>query len=113
MARTKIPDPLSRRHLLEGKIEPTKAKTLAEAYLEEGREIDAIEFLALAGDRETLTALQNTAVERGDVFLMKATCRGLDEEASPETWQALAKAATEAGRQHDAEAALRLAAVDD
>lgn len=111
-AKTRIPDPLSRRHLLEGSIDPTKARALAEAYLEAGREIDAIEFFARAGERDALVALQETAVERGDVFLMKAASRGLDEEPSSERWQALAKAAAQKGRKHDAESALRLATVD-
>lgn len=113
MAKTKLPDPLSRRHLLEGQLDPVKAKSLAEAYLGVGRELDAIDFLARAGDRETLAALQEAAIERGDVFLMKAASRGLDEEPSAERWQAMAKAASAGGRQHDAESALRLAAVDE
>ena len=112
MAATKLPDPLSRRHLLEGVLEPAKARALAVAYLEAGREIDAIDFLAKAGDREALEGLQTAAVERGDVFLMKAACRGLDEEADAARWQALADAAARNGRHRDAESALRLAAVD-
>jgi hypothetical protein len=112
LATVKLPDPLSRRHLLEGALDSAKAKALAEAYLEVGRELDAIEFLARAGDRESLVALQETAIERGDVFLMKAACRGLGEDAHADRWQALARIASERGRHHDAEAALRLATVD-
>lgn len=113
MATTKLPDPLSRRHLLEGELEPAKAQAFAAAYLEAGRELDAIEFLAKAEDRDALVTLQTAAVERGDVFLMKAVCRGLDEELEAARWQAVADAAARNGRHRDAEAALRLAAVDD
>ena len=112
MAETKLPDPLSRRHLLDHETDPAKLGALGTAFLEAGREIEAIEFLARAEDRESLEALQNAAVERGDVFLMKSASAALSEEPSVERWRALAEAATAAGRHKDAEAALRLAAVD-
>ena len=112
MATKNFPDPLSRRHLLEGEMDAAKAGVLAKTYLEAGREIEAIEFFAKAGDRDALTALQAVAVERGDVFLMKAASAGLGEEASKERWQELANAARDAGRHRDAESALRLATVD-
>ncbi len=113
MAETKLPDPLSRRHLLDGEIDPSRVKALGAAYLEAGREIEAIEFLARAKDREALEALQDAAVERGDVFLMRSASAGLNEEPSVDRWRALAEAATAAGRHKDAETARRLAAVDD
>ena len=112
MAKTKLPDPLTRRHLLEGELDPTKAAEIAQAYLEAGRELDAIGFFALAEDRDALGGLRSAALERGDVFLMKAVCSALDEEASPQEWQTLASAAAAAGRQSDAESAQRLATVD-
>ena len=112
MATKKFPDPLSRRHLLEGEMDAAKAGALAKEYLEAGREIEAIEFFAKAADRDALSALQAVAVERGDVFLMKAASVGLGEEPSKDRWQELARAASEAGRDRDAESALRLAAVD-
>ena len=112
MAETKLPDPLSRRHLLDGDTDPSRIKALGTAFLEAGREIEAIEFLARAKDRESLEALQDAAVERGDVFLMKSASAALSEEPSVERWRALAEGATAAGRLRDAEAAHRLAAVD-
>ena len=33
MANVKLPDPLARRHLLEGKLDAAKARELGEAYL--------------------------------------------------------------------------------
>jgi len=112
LATTKLPDPLSRRYLLEREIDSAKALALGEAYLEVGREIEAIEFLARADAREPLEALQAVAIERGDVFLMKSASAALDLEPDAETWQALGAAATDAGRERDAEAAARLARVD-
>lgn len=112
MARTKLPDPLSRRHLLEGEVDPRKAAEWAALYLEEGREVEAIEFLARAQDREALVELQAKAVARGDVFLMKAASAGLGEEPTGDRWNELAQAARARGRHRDAESALRLAAVD-
>jgi hypothetical protein len=112
LAETKLPDPLSRRHLLDGEIDASKLEALGLALLEAGREIDAIECLAKAEAREPLEALQDAAVERGDVFLMKSASAGLKEEPPVERWRTLAEAATAAGRHKDAEAALRLAAVD-
>jgi len=113
LATTKLPDPLSRRYLLEREIDPSKARALAEAYLESGREIEAIEFFARAHAEEPLRALQASAVERGDVFLMKMASQALDDEPGAATWRALQEAATRAGRDRDAEMASRLASVDE
>lgn len=112
MAKTKLPDPLSRRYLLEREIEPAKARALAEAYLEAGREIEAIEFFARAQVDEPLRSLQATAIERGDVFLMKSASEALKEEPAAGTWRTLEESARREGRERDAEMAFRLAAVD-
>jgi hypothetical protein len=112
-----LPDPLSRRHLLEGGLDESKAASLAKAYMDEGREVEAIDFLSAANPgsnpaaREALVALRDTALERGDVFLMRAVSAALDEEPSGEVWHALAEAATRGGRVQDAETAQRLATV--
>jgi hypothetical protein len=117
LANLKLPDPLSRRHLLDGDLEPAKAFALAQAYLEDDREVEAIDFLAAAGPdsnaeaREVLLQLQAAALERGDVFLMRMASTALDEEPSAETWHSLAEAATRAGRLQDVETAERLATV--
>jgi hypothetical protein len=117
LANLKLPDPLSRRHLLDGDLEPAKALALAQAYLEDDREVEAVDFLAAAGPdsnaeaRELLVQLQAVALERGDVFLMRMASTALDEEPSAETWHSLAEAATRAGRLQDVETADRLATV--
>ena len=117
MASTKLPDPLSRRHLLEGGLETAKALELAKLYLEADREVEAIDFLGAALESESaeartqLESLQAVAVEQGDVFLMRSASRALDQEPSRDTWQSLADAAVRLGRERDAETALRLATV--
>jgi len=117
LANMKLPDPLSRRHLLDGGLESAKALSLAQAYIEDDREVEAIDFLAAADPnsnseaREVLHKLQGAALERGDVFLMRMASTALDEEPSAETWHALAEAASRAGRSQDVETAERLATV--
>lgn len=119
MSSMKLPDPLSRRHLLDGNLDPTKALGLARAYLEAGREVEAIDFLSSAAANSNAEAaaaleeLREAAVERGDAFLMRAVCSALDDESSAQTWQTLADAAARAGRERDAETAQRLATVGD
>jgi hypothetical protein len=118
LAKMKLPDPLSRRHLLDGGLESAKALSLAQAYLDVDREVEAIDFLAAAGPdsnseaRALLQKLQTVALEGGDVFLMRIASTALDEEPSAETWRVLAEAALGAGRPQDAESAERLATVD-
>jgi hypothetical protein len=41
MPRRAIPDPLKRRHLVESALDPARALAIAEAYLEEGRRLEA------------------------------------------------------------------------
>lgn len=113
MAHKKLPDPLARRHLLEGTLDPQKARAYGEAYLAAGREVEAIEFLARGEAREELTALQEAALERGDAFLMRSASAALGDEPSSAVWSRLAEVAAEAGRLRDAETAQRLATVGD
>lgn len=112
MARTKLPDPLARRHLLEAALEPAKAQALADGYLALGREIEAIDFLVKAKADAKLAALEAEAVERGDVFLLRRVAAAIGREPGPERWRTLADNASHWGRLRDAESAVRLAAVD-
>lgn len=117
MSELKLPDAISRRHLLEGDLDTSKAMALANVYLAEDREIEAVDFLAAADPatndeaRQALCVLQEAAIERGDVFLMRAASAGLGEEPSAATWRSLAEAAASAGRPKDVETAERLATV--
>ena len=108
MARTPIPDALTRRHLLEGELAPERALRIAEAYLEEGRRVEALPFLARAEARERLGELGREAVAEGDAFLLRAVCAALGEEAPTEQWRALGEAARAAGKDVYAQDAQRL-----
>ena len=71
MAKSKIPDPLERRHLLERELPPAQALRLAEAYLAEGRTLEAVDFLRKAEAKDRLAALRAEAVAAGDSFLLR------------------------------------------
>lgn len=109
MARAKAPDPLRRRHLLEGAPEPAKALAVAEAYLAEDRALDAVPFLARAGATEPLEALRTEAVAAGDVFAVREISAALGRPVDGETWRAVAAGAAAAGKDHYATEATRLA----
>ena len=110
MAKPRIPDPLTRRHLVEREIEPARARALAEAYLAEDRALEALAFLRKAGDRERLAALRDAAVAEGDVFLLREAAAALGQEIDAATWRAAAEGAAAAGKEHYATEARRMAA---
>ena len=79
---TRIPDPLKRRHLVEGDLDPAKALALAEAYLAEGRSQEAVAFLGCdvsnfthgantftRSNRREETNLLKTVVQAHEYFL--------------------------------------------
>jgi hypothetical protein len=113
MARSRIPDPLSRRHLVERELAPAQALAIAEAYLEQGRRVEALEFLRKAGARERLEALRREAVLGGDAFLLRAVAAQLGVEPDRQEWRALAEAAEAAGLGAYAAEARRHAEVGD
>ena len=109
MARSKIPDPLERRHLIERELAPDQAGRLAEAYLEQGRTVEAIAFLAKAADTENLARLRREAVETGDYFLLRSLAQAMGETPRREEWADLSRAAEAAGKLRYAEDARRQA----
>ncbi len=112
MAKANLPDPLARRHLLEGNLDAAKARAVGELYLAAGREVEAIDFLARGEATDALAELRETAISRGDVFLMRGVTNALGEEPDAATWTRLAESAQNAGRERDAESARRLATVE-
>lgn len=109
MAKSAIPDPLKRRHLLEEALDPARCLAVADAYIAEGRICEAVTFLAKAGDRGRLEALRDEAVAAGDPFLLRRACEALREEPGAERWRAVAAAARAAGREVQARDAERQA----
>ena len=110
MAKSKAPDPLKRRHLLEESLAPARAVAIAESYLAEGRAFDALAFLRKADAVDRLRALQAEGVTTGDLFLVREIASLLGEAPDARTWNALADAAEAAGRERCAAEARRLAA---
>jgi hypothetical protein len=105
--KARIPDPLERRDLLEGALEPARALAIAEAYLAEGRSFEAVPFLVAARAAERLEALAAEAVEAGDAFLFETLARELASPPGPERWRSLAERARAAGLLAYAESAER------
>ncbi len=102
-----LPDPLARRHELERALEPAKARAIADLYLAEQREIEALAFLKKANATSELERLCRTAIERGDAFLLREACTALGREPDLASWEALAHAAQLQGREKYAAAARR------
>jgi hypothetical protein len=109
VSRSKIPGPLERRHLIERELSSAQALKTAEAYLAEGRALEAVEFLGKAGDMERLQELRREARETGDLFLMRAVADAMGEAPDRDEWLALAEAAEAAGKERYAVDARRQA----
>jgi hypothetical protein len=107
VARSRIPSPLDRRHLLERQLDSGRALAVAEDYLAEGRAVEAIAFLAKAGASERLEALAQEAVEAGDFFLLRAVCAAVGRDASGDEWRRLGERAEAAGKLRYAQLARR------
>jgi hypothetical protein len=97
MAKHAIPDPLTRRELIERPLDASRALAIADAYLAAERGLEAIAFLrkAEAGDR--LEAIAQEAVQQGDAFLYREALQALKRDADAEAWRALAAAAAARG----------------
>jgi hypothetical protein len=109
MARSPIPNPLERRHAIERDLAPARALSIGEAYLEQGREIEAIEFLRKGEAAERLAELRARAIERGDGFLLRAVARATSSPPGRDEWKRLAEAARAAGKERYALDATRQA----
>jgi len=109
MAKPKLPDPLSRRHMIEKDLGADASLRTAEAYLEEGRSLEAIEFLRKADAEERLTELRAEAVRGGDAFLFREIVGATEVAADRAEWTALADSAEAAGKLHYATEARRQA----
>ena len=105
----KLPDVLSRRLLLAKELPPAQALATAEAYVEAGRVIEAIDFFAKAQASERLAELRAVAVAEGDPFLLRSVVRATREAATHAEWAALAAAAEAAGKEIYADDARRQA----
>lgn len=98
MAKTKIPDALARRHLIEKELSAAQALRLAEAYLAEDRVVESLVFLKKAGAADRLREIAGQARDAGDVFLMRQVASLLGESPTAEEWRAAAEAARAQGK---------------
>ncbi len=113
MAKSKLPDPLGRRHLIEGELASAQAIQYAEAYLEAGRPLEAVDFFAKAEATEPLAKLRRDAISAGDVFLLRSVATATGDFPGRDEWHELARAAEAAGKERYAEEARRLAEVGE
>ncbi len=113
MARSKIPDPLNRRHLVVKELTPAQALAIADAYLEEDRRVEAIDFLKKAEADEKLGELRKLAMSEGDVFLLRAVAEARRKEVPKEDWERVAEAAAARGLERYAEEARRQAGLGE
>jgi len=109
VGKKKLPGSIERRHLIERELSAAQALRYAEAYLAEGRELDAVGFLVKAEANDQLEALRARAIEAGDGFLLRAVALETGVPPKSEEWRALAEGATRAGKEHYATEALRQA----
>jgi hypothetical protein len=99
LARSKIPNPLERRHLIEKELSPAQALAIAEAYLGDGRVIEALEFLRAAEAEDGLAALREETIAAGDAFTLRAIGAAMEQAPGRDEWEALASAASRAGKE--------------
>ena len=97
MARTAIPDPLERRHLVEKDLSPAQAIAIADAYLAQDRCVEAVDFLRIAKAADRLAELRARAIADGDAFLFRCVAGAQQTPPTREEWQRLATAATGRG----------------
>lgn len=113
MAKSTIPDPLARRHLIEKDMDAGHSLAIAEAYLADGRISEAVTFLVKAQAEEKLAEVAARAEAEGDAFLLKQVADASRRDPGPERWLALADAAEARGKLRYAEMARRHARSSD
>jgi hypothetical protein len=109
LAKSKIPNAIERRHLIDRDLKSAQSLRFAEAYLEEGRDQDAIAFLVKAEAIEQLEAMRTRAIETGDVFLFRSVSSAMGVTSQRDEWRALSEAARAAGRVRYADEAMGMA----
>ena len=110
MAKSLIPDPLARRHLLEKDLDEAALLKIAEAYVADGRVGEAVDFLFKAGATDRLREVSSDAVAAGDAFVLQTIVRLTGDELDSEIWLRCADKAEELGKLRYAETARRQAA---
>jgi hypothetical protein len=107
VATSKIPDSLARRLLIEKEMDASASLAIAEAYLEDGRVSESLDFLVKADAQERIDQLFEEAIEAGDAFAVQVIARTTDREPDANCWERVARAAEAAGKERYAATALR------
>ncbi len=107
MAKTTIPDPIKRRHLIEQDMGEAQCLALADAYEAEGRTFESLQFLEKAGAKDRLAGLMDRAVASGDAFLLRQLSDLLGQDPGAERWSSLASNAAGEGLDRYSEMAQR------
>jgi hypothetical protein len=98
---------------LQRQLPEAQALAIAEAYLEDGRQIEAVDFLKAAGATEKLEALLEEATVAGDAFLLRSVAATLSVTPDAARWKRLAEAAEAKGKSLYAELGHRKAEIDE
>jgi hypothetical protein len=109
MAKSAIPDALSRRHLLERQLPPAHARRIADAYLAAERKLEALDFLRRAEATDALEALREASIEAGDAFLLRQIGAACARPVTRDEWLRTAEAAARQGKERYASEARRSA----
>ncbi len=109
MAKPIIPNPLDRRHLIEKPMDQNACLKIAEAYMEEGRVDEAIDFFAKAEATDRLESIRADAIETGNSFVVQSVSRVTGDEVASEQWLRCAEVAEAQGMLRYAEVARRQA----
>ncbi len=109
MAKSQIPNPMARRHLIEREMTAERSRAVADAYLAEGRASEALAFVAKAEDWALAGELADRAVAEGDAFLLTQLAAILPEPPDAARWLELADVAEGLGKARYAEMARRAA----
>lgn len=96
--RVRLPDALTRRHLLERTLGKAQAQRIAEGYLAQDRVAEAVAFLRKAEDDERLQSLREQATVEGDAFLLRQVAAAQGKPPEVEEWRAVAEAAQARGK---------------
>jgi hypothetical protein len=83
-----MPDYRAKQNLLFGKeVKPQELARIGREFLEAGWLSDAIDFLAKAGDDESLSDIRARAIEEGDVFIFRRVLKASGTTAEEKEWR--------------------------
>ncbi|MBW1982600.1 MAG: hypothetical protein JRJ12_15420 [Deltaproteobacteria bacterium] len=114
MARKKLLSCLKKRDLLNSdKADPSQLRAMGEAYLQQDRISDAIDFFEKAHYTEGLSELKQRCIQEGDFFLFKRLSQILSFSPDTQEWEILGDNALKQGKLLFARAAYEAAGLPE